>query len=290
MIKKNDTKSVKEFLTKTGFILEMQIAEILRKLGYNVKVNSYFQDYDENKKREIDIIATKKINDVYLYLVIECKQSLRDDWIFIHSDRQPARYYQFIKHLPQAKSIKETKLFDNFHQVDASVPLTQNYIIKDKEGKKSTSMQIENCLEKLPKIIVEIANSSEKNNRNIFFPIAIFGGNIFIAKYTKQLSVKNTERLQYEVSLESENYTYNYPSLLPIFRSSLIRDEGKENENSPVARTCQRLGSRYLIDFVTKKGFLKLIHNLEEETNKLDLKNWTLTKEDEEEEDAFSKL
>jgi hypothetical protein len=276
MSKKTSTKSVKEFLTKTGFILEMQIAEMLRDMKYSVTVSTSFYDYESNKKREIDIIATKKINEILLCLIIECKQSLVDDWIFICSNQKPRRYYNYIKHLPDAGNVKETKVFDHFHQVDRSVPLTQNYIIKDKNEKKSSSIQIETCLEKLPKAVVEIAYSANENERWIFLPVAVFNGQMFIAEYTRRLDVKSVERLQYRSSLESENYKYHQPKFGHIYSSILDQDKNEEDKNSPVARVSNKLGPRYLIDFVTKKGFSKLISKFEREICCVNLEKWQL--------------
>jgi hypothetical protein len=277
-IKKTSTKTVKEFLTKTGFILEMQIAESLRNLQYTVKTNRYFHDYEEDKKREIDIIATKKVNDVTIFLVIECKQSLVDDWIFIHSDQKPSRYFQYAKHWPQAENLEKTGLFSKLHSIDSFMPLTQNYIIKNRDGSKSKSIQVETCLEKLPKALVHFVYSAGgKSHRMVFFSIAVFNGPMFIARYNKKLQVKEVQWLQYESTLESYNYTYHWGSLhQELYLFGQNKDPEKEPKNSEVADTSRGLGNRYLIDFVTKKGLLKLISKIEQEITKLDLTNWPI--------------
>lgn len=284
--KKKPTTSihVADFLTKTGFILEMEVSEWLKKKGYSITVNKFFIDYDQNKKREIDIIATKKLNDIDIILIIECKQSLVDDWIFICSDTQPSRYYSFQKHFPKVEKIKESKIFDHLHMLDHKIPLAQNYIIRNVENKKSNSTQIDSCIEKLPKIVVDTANSVDKKTvRTLFIPLAVFSGKIFTASYSKKLLVKEVDIVQYYTELESDGYTYNYNynRLSQIYNyQSLLNKEVGENttkdkkENSPVAKTSRDLHSYYLLDFVTKNGLSSFIKKTELEVKKIDTKLW----------------
>lgn len=285
-IKKRKTvvKTVEDFLTKTGFILEMEVSEVLKKDGYSVKVNRYFYDYDENKKREIDIIATKKINGINVILVIECKQSLLDDWIFICSEDAPSRYYNFLKHLPEIKKIKESKIFDHLHTLDNSVSLAQNYIIKNVTNKKSTSIQIDQCIEKLPKVVVDVAYSDvdEKYTRTLLIPTAVFSGQIFTANYKKKLLVKEVDLVQYQIDLESDGYKYHYRKLSSRYNLAIAsvafgndaKNKNDEIQNSEVASISRKLGEYYLVDFITKKGLDSFLDSIEKEVKKIDVKLW----------------
>ncbi len=275
---KTSVQNIEEFLTKTGFILEMEVAELLAKKGYSVGVNKYFHDYDEDKNREIDIIATKKVGEVLLVLVIECKQSLIDDWIFICSDKRPSRYYQYLKHTPEAIDNSKTKIFNHFSVLDYSSQLAQNHIIRGKSKKKSTSMQIDTCLEKLPKALVDFVDSNKEINvRKIYLPVAVFSGNIFTAQYSKKLQVKNTEWVQHESFFESENYLHHYESSLFLMKSPYeISPPEKSKPNSAIAHTSQNIGYKYLIDFTTKKGLSKLILRVEADISKIDLTKWPI--------------
>ena len=282
--KETPVKDISEFLTTTGFILEMEVAEFLIKSGYEVEVSYYFHDYDEDKDREIDIIASKTINNTKIFFVIECKQSLVDDWIFVCSDKKPKRYFEYVKHLPRIaiKDIKDTKVFHEIHTLDRAIPLGQNYIIKDRSKKKSTSMQIDTCLEKIPKALVDLAYKDESEDQRILFlPIAVFSGQMFTAQYNKKLLVKKSEWVQYGSDLKSEGYEYRYQHNNFIFYPGL-HDENKDKkevkENSAVASTSQKLGSMYLIDFVTKRGLKKLISRVESDILKLKLESWPLPK------------
>lgn len=284
MEEKNKTKvqDVADFLTKTGFILEMEVSELLIKKGYVVEVNKYFHDYDEDKNREIDIIASKKIGEITVSLIIECKQSLVDDWVFICSDRQPKRYYSYLKHTPEALENDKTKIFNQLPHLDHNIPLAQNRIIRDRSKRKSTSMQIETCLEKLPKALVDFVDSNKDiYTRKIYLPIAVFSGAMFTAEYNKKLKVKNIDWVQYESVFDSENYKYHY---VPFSFQTVVvpggntKDEDKVKPNTKIASTSQSLGYKYLIDFTTKKGLANLISKLESTIAKIDLDKWPIPK------------
>lgn len=286
--KKTPTKDISEFLTTTGFILEMEIGEFLTKAGYEVEVNHYFHDYDEDKDREIDIIASKTIKDIRFFLVVECKQSLVDDWIFVCSDRRPARYYASIKHLPEIEisAFKDKqKVFGKLHMFDSKIPLAQNYVIKDKtKNKKSTSIQINTCLEKIPKALVDLAYYRENDKiRTLFIPISVFSGQIFTAKYNKKLKVKNVSWIQYLSDLDSDGYKYIFDdhdflisSLSIVIPPGQDKEETKKRKNSIVAKMSNRLRSKYLIDFVTKKGLKELVSRLESDIKNLESDSWSL--------------
>lgn len=274
---KTKIEDISKFLTTTGFILEMEVAEVLIKKGYTIQVNQFFQDYDEDKKREIDIIAIKMIGDIRLVLIIECKQSLVDDWIFICNDKNPSRYYEYVKHMPKAQSISTSKVFDDLPSLDHSAPLAKNFIIRDRRGtdKKSTSNQLASSLEKLPKALVDfVYNRGSVYSRSIYVPVTVFNGGMYMAKYNKKLVISNTEWIQYESGFQSENYKYNfdYNDLSRIYRlGSAIKEEKK---NSEIAETSRGLGYMYLIDIVSEKGLLKLIKDTELKISKIDCSKW----------------
>lgn len=264
---KKPIDKVKDFLTTTGFILEMEVAEKLKKIGYGVKVNQYFFDHDTAKKREIDIIATKKINDIDLILVIECKQSQSDDWIFICSDSTPPRYYQYQKHLPSISKIKESGVLDHLLTFNEAIPLAQNFIIKNAAGKKSESKQIDSCIEKLPKALIDIADKlpdSEKT-RTLLIPVGIFNGQMFSAKYQDKLVVKEVPYVQYHTILESSPYTYKYAHL-----------GDNTISNTPIAKTSRELGKYYLVDLISKRRLGFFLRRIEGEIKKIDVNNWPL--------------
>lgn len=279
---KTSTTKIADFLTDSGFILEMEISEFLKKKGYKVDVNRYFFDYDENKKREIDIIASKIINDIKIILLIECKQSTSLDWIFVCSDKSPSRYYDYIKYFPKVpygQEVRKTKVFNHLRQLDHKIPLAQNSTIRHVSGDKNNSKDIYECIMKLPKEVVGLVEEIgfSKDKRTIIIPLAVFSGQIFTAEYKNKLTVKEVKSVQYSNELDTDNYTYHYNNRLqPI---NLLYNEDRSDDdkkNSPVAKISNDLGKYYLIEFVTKKGLQSFLSDTEDRISKIDLKLWPI--------------
>ncbi len=280
MTKNNKTKAsdVASFLTKTGFILEMEVVEFLKKWGYQPKVNQYFLDLEDNKKREIDIVATKEINKILVHLIIECKQSLYDDWIFICSDRNPPRYYYAVKHIPKISDLKKSKIFDSLHNFNRGIPLAQNYIAFQKEkGTKSSGQQIEECLLKLPKALFHIASKTRNNTKNIFLPVGLFNRQLFTASYDKKLLVEKKELIQYFINFESEFYKDKKeikPPAVLINELEYFLDL-KKMEVEDIIETAESLKNIFQIDFVTKQGFGEYLKMIEKEIKEISVRKWS---------------
>lgn len=79
-----------EGIKKTGFVLENRIAQILKKQGWSVISNKYYEDDFEDKVREIDLVAYKvgKVQhfDVYTCLIVSCKKSESNTWALLCRD------------------------------------------------------------------------------------------------------------------------------------------------------------------------------------------------------------
>ena len=77
-------------ISKTGFVLEYKVADLLRQAGWTVISNKYYEDDFEGSVREIDLLAYKvrKVQqvDVYTTLLISCKKSESDVWALLARD------------------------------------------------------------------------------------------------------------------------------------------------------------------------------------------------------------
>ena len=77
-------------IQKTGFILEYNVADILRQAGWTVISNKYYEDDLEGSVREIDLLAYKvsktQQTDIYTTLLISCKKSDADIWALLARD------------------------------------------------------------------------------------------------------------------------------------------------------------------------------------------------------------
>lgn len=81
-----DDKYAKE-IRKTGFVLENSVGDMLRRSGWTVISNKYYEDDFEGSVREIDLLAYKvsKVQhvDVYTTMLISCKKSDADIWALL---------------------------------------------------------------------------------------------------------------------------------------------------------------------------------------------------------------
>ncbi|MBP9732082.1 MAG: hypothetical protein KBD29_01335 [Candidatus Magasanikbacteria bacterium] len=280
-----------EFLKSTGFILEMEVADHLKSQGYSVKVNELYFDYEENKNREIDLIATKKVNDIELTLIIECRQSHDKDWIFICSDKEPSIYYNFVKYSPELEYNQrpsESKIFDNTHIMGHKLPIAQNTVMKFKnQRKQANELTIRECLKKLPKAIIDYAHQNKnENKRIIYIPLVVFSNQFFSASYDGRLSINEHQIIRHSTIFDSQVYKYNhnYGEVSAIFFPSILSNSVKSSEgkdtNIPVSKTSRDLGTNYLIDFVTKKGLNDYLKIIEEGINTINLQHWKLKNEE----------
>ena len=102
------TRKISEEIKKSGFPLELRIANELIKRDYHVAHSLFFVDEDENKSREVDIRALKN----YVFsegiglgkfirncLLIECKKCTKYPWVFLTSPGNA--YDQDLFFLPQ---------------------------------------------------------------------------------------------------------------------------------------------------------------------------------------------
>lgn len=282
-LKELKTKDVEKFLKQTGFIFEMQIAEILKKQGYAVKANQMFLDLEESKKREIDIVAEKVVNKIKLVLIIECKQSLRDSWIFINSEKLPGRYYYAIKHFPQIFSLPKSKVFNDTHMMDKSIPVAKNYIVIDKhKNKKSEALQIDECIKKLPKALIGIAAGYGKTEKTIYIPIVIFSDQFFTATYEDELKVQEESLVQYQIDFESKFYKKKGVN-------RLLGQVGSVNESlyslddininlftlNKILDCAQDMKIYFLIDFVNKKGLEDYLKRVEKGIGLISPQKWS---------------
>lgn len=77
-------------ICKTGFVLENRIAIELKRAGWTVISNKYYEDDFEGSVREIDLLAYKVSKaqhfDVYTTLLISCKKSESNVWALLARD------------------------------------------------------------------------------------------------------------------------------------------------------------------------------------------------------------
>ncbi len=120
-------------IKSTGFIFEQKVATIIEREGFLVTTNSAYLDEDENKSREIDIVAHREVFALLdynvrgiCYLTCECKDSKNPLVFFTRKKNSMDFYFR-----------------------PAEIQLLHNIYHKTKDGKTENSdgfyyMQLEN--------------------------------------------------------------------------------------------------------------------------------------------------
>lgn len=75
---------------KTGFVLENQVAQLMKASGWTVISNKYYEDDHSNTVREVDLVAYRVEHiqhfDVYTVLIVSCKKSSENVWALLARD------------------------------------------------------------------------------------------------------------------------------------------------------------------------------------------------------------
>ncbi|MDA3840574.1 MAG: hypothetical protein PF572_05805 [Patescibacteria group bacterium] len=284
------SEDVKKFLESTGFPFEMSAKETLEKNGFKVEINNAFYDLEENKDREYDLLATKNINGVKVYLTIECKQSKEDCWIFICPEASPARYYSFLEYYPSfVNSEVKNNFFNNFYLLDSRIPLANNFIAFKKGSKKPTNnTQIKDGVSKVVKSSISVIANNRYDEENALFIKALFvNAPIFLATYDKRLSIKKTNYLQYKHFFRSQKYEItkeeakedaeeNSVNSLYSFNTLYNRyaKNGREKDVAEQKLIYKQNGGYKNIDIVRKEGIVSYLKKLEKSVDDLNMDLW----------------
>jgi hypothetical protein len=85
--KKDLKEAVKDWLEKSGYPLEMHVANAFHKAGFRVAQSAYYTDTESGQQREIDIVATDKVSvgntAIRMRFVVECKSSPKHPWVML---------------------------------------------------------------------------------------------------------------------------------------------------------------------------------------------------------------
>jgi hypothetical protein len=276
------SEQIAHFLEQTGFVFEMRMNEVLLKAGYFTEINEEFLDLEQDTLREIDIAASKVVNDINIHFVIECKQSVTDKWIFICNKRVPRLMYA-VKHLPRVaiEVMHEKKPFVHFHIFDRRTPVAHNYLCYTIVGdKKADNRQIDECVYKLPKALLYVA-AEEEEGRHLFFPLALFSGQEFCVSYDGKLVVEETRFVQYFALFNAE--TYREQPKLPVPVADLmgplifdVRKWEKQDQEKKIRHVTNEFGTAYPIDFVTAAGLSDYLAVIEKQVAAVRREDWPL--------------
>lgn len=238
-------ESILETINKTGFVNELKVFSFLSKKKLFVEHGSTYEDLDEKKSREMDIVATKYVfyTDVNLIIefehVIELKKS-SDSWIVFSSS-------SFFGHNPgwsllwKAANVSEWEkddsgllgggyyrnifykrdnLFHNYPRAKLKRVGKAFYETSTNKGKEKSIQKIYSSLLSTCKAAyyfnsafsnsdVEFKKDLEQQVRlKVTIPIVIFDGNLFEVFYSDEnnISVQQINYIPIELNYSSPNY------------------------------------------------------------------------------------
>lgn len=281
---KTTSKKVRDFLQSTGFPFEMKVARQLEKSGYEVALGKQFYDLGEGKMREFDILATKKINDIEVKLIIECKHSDRDNWVFVAPEKKPGRFWTFVKHQSKIDWDDFKKCFNKLHIFNNKISLTNNFVTYD-GNKKSDNSSVKDAIYKSIKALINQAHNDSSVAKIIYFPVVMFSGEMFVARYQNQLSVRKENYLHYKIDFIDSDYDLNQDDkkgedFIGLGIDSNFYAIRKKESIIDLKNTYNRLQSQYQIDFVTERSLYKYLKEVEKGINTINHNFWKIKKDD----------
>jgi hypothetical protein len=217
---------IKDWLLKGGFPLEMKIVNSLLKEGFEVAQSVYYQDFETNKFRETDIIASKykRINNTWIHItfVIECKKSNDKPWIVLKNDKilnhiaeeLPVYYTKngdyFIKSINGKENYKSDLFFKNKRSIGYSIQTAfHKGVDKSYEAVQSVTKACEYFSQKI---------NERKNVCAFYFPILLIEGRLFEGKLAND-EIEIEEVKNSEVLITRSFHKYGNSHLM-IFESS----------------------------------------------------------------------
>ncbi|MFK4474902.1 hypothetical protein ABH897_004670 [Paenibacillus sp. RC73] len=179
-----------DWLNTQGYPLEMNVAEVLQKMKYNVLQSEYFIDEESGNHREIDIVASlhKEIGNIFIRInfIVECKVSKEKPWVIFTSKNTrlapPARIAQragsragkiILRNIAHVDEIQQLNLF--------SLPERPGYGLT--QAFTSGNDVAYNPCVSVSKATRSIAKEydAQRNERyvNISFPVIVIDGKLF---------------------------------------------------------------------------------------------------------------
>ncbi len=278
--RKFTSQAVKDFLNTTGFPFEWEIKRLLEEKNWGT-ANMSFLDLEENKKREIDIIASKTINNIDIYLIIECKFSKRDSWIFFSPGEEIIRYHSYFACSPYPSKDSFKKIAYHLRIFDSTEPTAINFKTYNNDtNKQSNDSEVIDALYKVVKALIYFySNSLDSSRRQIYFPIILFSGPIFSASYNRKVHVKKTNYVQFPFEFESDAYIDkekepNNRILNKWIHSHNFNERWKIEEIKGIKQAYSTLLNEHLIEFVSGAKFKAYLSQLESEISKIDINLW----------------
>ncbi len=183
-------KKIKKGLIKAGFPLELKMAKILKDNEWTYSLGHHYLDFETGKNREFDISAEKRVNDIEVHLLIECKKSENTQLILYTPQKRNALkslfFSTWFKAFPSLAWKKDSpfnqkdvgKAFSGLNLFSGEYFFSKNVIFTkgDKVNQDNTSFF--SSLNGIVKRGIHIASDGyiETGFRTIFFYVVVYDG------------------------------------------------------------------------------------------------------------------
>ena len=250
-------KNMKKAIIKSGFPLEIFTASILKSKKYKFVQHQYYRDNEEDKLREIDLLA-EKTNQIELsnkrgkivfqnMLIIECKkQDAKSPWLFFEGDR--------VNNDPSSLLFTSTKGFVNKKWVADAVFPTSHYFDKipciyhippfklNKDGSTNKDYIHDTILQLISALKATVDSYEEFQNKVVhkrvyfYYPIIVLDGDLYTSKIsaaeTIEIVPKNHVQLlmhligdsQIEQWGNKKNVNKDYKLIIDIVKKEFLSD------------------------------------------------------------------
>ena len=231
-------------IKNSGYLFEQEVGSIFEKGGFNIKTNVAFKDEDEDKSREIDVMAfrrqyyneEKKIS-VTIRVLCECKNNMHP-FIFICRNKSisDASYeppnFQFpldeyktqVDGKPNSYRISggfnyfRLNRYFPFHQMDYKAVQFCKMVRKGSEWSAqhegiydSILLPLIKCLEYYKKYDGEYKNSGGWKHYSIYFPVVVLNAELYTIKsHISSTNIETTPCISYLRDIHSKKIKGTY--------------------------------------------------------------------------------
>jgi len=191
-----ESKIIK-WLDEQGYPLEMQIARILKQVGFSVSMGDIYDDFETGTSREIDVTAAKWITgdlwNIQICFRIECKLSRDKPWVVFTAKKMPeysvgslicSNFYREFLFETLADPLWKQKLFERqlFRKIYIGHGITRALSEGVDVPYKAVMSAVKSALAKELEIDNIPKGRMEGSQYVIVIPVVVFDGELFEVK------------------------------------------------------------------------------------------------------------
>lgn len=254
---------IKSGLIKSGFPLELNIAQKLKQRDWAYSIGNSYLDFETYKLREIDIVAEKNINGFHVNLIVECKKSEKDQLILYQTSSREKTgknifFSTWLKCFPKItfardSGYKEKNIISAFKDLplcDETQHFAKNIIFSNGDNIKQDNTSFFSSLNSIIKksILAGSDGYVETGFRILFLHVVIYDG--FILKI-----LPNKDEIFDLVEVQYGQYEFEYKFSFPT------------GTNKHIIEDVIMFGEKFIIEIMTPEyfdGYIdKVTHTIE---------------------------